>query len=385
MKRKRHSAEQIIGHLRDAEVMEAEGKTIAQIVKKLGVSEQTYHRWRREYGSSSVDQVRKLKQLEHENAELKKLLADQLLENKVLKDVAGGKLLSPPRRRRAVAMAVERHGVSERRACSMLGQPRSTQRYAPRCDAGDRAVVTRLHVLARKHPRYGTPRITRLLRDEGFQINHKRVERLWHREGLQVPQKQRKRRRLGTSRNGCSLFRPQYPNHVWSYDFVSDQTEDGRRLKIFAVLDEFSRRCLALRVGRRFASEDVIDTMRTLFERHGPPTHVRSDNGPEMIATELRKWLVRRGTGTLFIEPGSPWENGYTESFNSRLRDELLNQELFTSMLEAKVLLDQYRDQHNTERPHSSLGYETPVVFYEDHRRRMENPTVEAVYNDGLS
>lgn len=267
----------------------------------------------------------------------------------------------------------------------MLDQPRSTQRYEPIENMGEREVVKQMQELARKHPRYGTPRITRLLRENGFEINHKRVERLWRSEGLQVPQKQRKRRRLGHSANACAHFRPRYPNHVWSYDFVSDQTEDGRRLKILVVIDEYTRRSLALEVGRRFASEDVIETMRRLFEIHGAPTHVRSDNGPEMIAVDLRRWLLRRGTGTLYIEPGSPWENGYTESFNSRLRDELLNRELFTSMLEAKVLLEQYRRAHNRERPHSALGYDTPAAFFEACRARMDHQTVETVFNPGLS
>ncbi len=282
-------------------------------------------------------------------------------------------------------MATARHDVSERRACRVLDQPRSTQRYRPQEKSGEQEVVKAMHAIAKLHPRYGTPRVTRLLRDDGFRLNHKRVERLWRVEGLQVPQKQRKRRRLGTSAHGCIRHRPEYPNHVWSYDFVADQTEDGRRLKIFVVIDEYTRRCLALEVGRRFTSEDVIDTMRALFELYGTPTHVRSDNGPELIATALRRWLGRRGTGTLYIEPGSPWENAYTESFNSRLRDELLNRELFTSVLEARVLLEQHRTEHNEVRPHSSHDYETPNAFFEGWLTRKETQAVETVYYPGLS
>lgn len=267
----------------------------------------------------------------------------------------------------------------------MLDQPRSTQRYQPQQNLGEREVVKTMHAIAQRHPRYGTPRVTRLLRDEGFHVNHKRVERLWRQEGLQVPQKQHKRRRLGTSAQGCVRFRPLYPNHVWSYDFVADQTEDGRRLKIFVVVDEYTRRCLALEVGRRFTSEDVIDTMRVLFDLYGAPTHIRSDNGPELIATALRRWLACRGTGTLYIEPGSPWENAYGESFNSRLRDELLDRELFTSLREARVLLEQHRIEHNEVRPHSSLEYETPKAFFEGWLMRKQEQTVETVYNPGLS
>ena len=282
-------------------------------------------------------------------------------------------------------MATARHDVSERRACAMLGQARSTQRYCPKKDPGEQEVVKAMRALAKAHPRYGTPRVTRLLRTEGFRINHKRVERLWRQEGLQVPRKQRKRRRLGASRNGCTQLQAAYPNHVWSYDFVADQTEDGRTLRVFVVVDEYTRRNLALEVGRHFTSEDVIETLRMLFEIHGAPIHVRSDNGPELIAVALRRWLVRRGTGTLFIKPGSPWENAYTESFNSRLRDELLNRELFTTLLEARVLLEQHRREHNEARPHSSLGYQTPEAFFEGWLKRDKNQAVETVYYPGLS
>ncbi len=282
-------------------------------------------------------------------------------------------------------MATARHEVSERRACQILDPPRSTQRDCPKENVGEREVVKSMHAIAKRHPRYGTPRVTRLLRDEGFRVNHRRVERLWRHEGLQVPQKQHKRRRLGSSAQGCTRFRPRYPNHVWSYDFVADQTEDGRRLKIFVVVDEYTRRCLALEVGRHFTSEDVIETMRVLFDLYGPPTHIRSDNGPELIAEALRGWLARRGTGTLYIEPGSPWENAYTESFNSRLRDELLDRELFTSLLEARVLLDGHRQEHNEVRPHSSLKYETPKAFFEGWLARKEGPTIETIYHPGLS
>jgi len=196
-------------------------------------------------------------------------------------------------------MAITRHGVSERRACTALGQVRSTQRYQSRRNTSEEHVVKAMHNIAKEHPRYGTPRVTRLLRNEGWRINHKRVERQWRAEGLQVPQKQHRRRRLGSSAQGCARMRARYPNHVWSYDFVADQTEDGRRLKILVVIDEYTRRSIALEVGRSFRSEDVIEVMRVLFGLHGASTHIRSDNGPEFIANGLRLWLSRRGTGTL--------------------------------------------------------------------------------------
>ena len=282
-------------------------------------------------------------------------------------------------------MASERHGVSERRACRILKQARSTQRYRPQTLAGERQVVDELHRIAREKPRWGTPRVTQRLRDLGWKINHKRVERLWRLEGLQVPQKQRRKLRLGSSAQGCVRHRAKYPNHVWSYDFVAEQTVDGRRMKIFVVIDEFTRRCLALEVARSFTSADVHETLRALFEIYGVPIHIRSDNGPEFIAHALRRWLGWRGVGTLFIAPGSPWENGYVESFNSRLRDELLDRELFTSVYEARVLLEQYRCGHNTDRPHSSLSFETPDAFMRqwcmEHRGQRQDRTI----NPGLS
>jgi len=264
-----------------------------------------------------------------------------------------------------VAMACRRHGFSERRACRVVGQARSTQRYE-RTEAEDEARLRKaIHRAARKKPRYGSRRITTELRKQGWRVNRKRVERIWREEGLQVPRRVRKKRRLGHSKNGIARRRPERPNHVWSYDFVSDQTEDGRTLKIFVVLDEFTRRALALEVDRSFTSRDVIATLEALIEEYGAPEFIRSDNGPEFIAAAVRSWLEQSKIGALFIAPGSPWENGYVESFNSRLRDELLNGELFTSLAEARYLLKTYRREHNEERSHSALDDWTPIEFTE--------------------
>jgi len=264
-----------------------------------------------------------------------------------------------------VAMACRRHGLSERRACRVVGQARSTQRYERR-EAEDEAQLRKaIHRVARKRPRYGSRRITTELRKEGWRVNKKRVERIWREEGLQVPRRVRKRRRLGHSENGIVRRRSERPNHVWSYDFVSDQTEDGRTLNIFVVLDEFTRRSLALEVERSFTSRDVIATLEALVEEYGVPAYIRSDNGPEFIAQAVRSWLEQSKIGTLFIAPGSPWENGYVESFNSRLRDELVNCELFTSLAEARYLLGNYRREHNEERSHSALDHQTPIQFTE--------------------
>ncbi len=224
-------------------------------------------------------------------------------------------------------------------------------------------IVSRLHELARDHPRYGTLRATAMLRRDGFAINKKRVARLRRREGLKVRQKQHKRRRLGSSAGGICRAESTGMNDVWSYDFVSDQTEDGRTLKMFVVVDEFTRESLAVEVGRSFTSTDVLAVLEFLFEVRGAPRHIRSDNGPEFIAHAVRNWLKSEGVTTLFIEPGSPWQNAYVESFNSKLRDELLNQELFTTLAEARVIVEDFRLEYNHRRPHSSLDYLTPAVF----------------------
>jgi putative transposase len=215
--------------------------------------------------------------------------------------------------------------------------------------------------LATQYGRYGYRRVTRLLRREGWQVNHKRIERLWRREGLKVPQKQPKRRRLWLNDGSCVRLRSAYQNHVWSYDFVQDRTHDGRAFRLLTLIDECTRECLAIDVARRLTSEDVLERLSDLFIRRAVPNYIRSDNGPEFTAKAVRGWLTDVGVKTLFIEPGSPWENGYIESFNGKLRDELLNVEIFDTLLEAKVLIERWRQEYNTVRPHSSLSYRPPA------------------------
>lgn len=262
-----------------------------------------------------------------------------------------------------VGRVCEALAVSQRRACKALGVARSVVRYRTRSPDGDKELLGRMRELARKHPRFGYRRVAALLRGGGYEVNDKRVQRLWRREGLNVPRKVRKKRRLGHDGNGCARRRATRANGVWSYDVVFDQTADGRLLKILPVVDEYTRECLVLLVGRRLTARDVIRALEQAARERGVPEHLRSDNGPEFIATAVRRWLAEVGTRTLYIEPGSPWENAYSESFNSRLRDELLNGELFTSEKEAAVLLEQHRRAYNEERPHSALGYVAPAVF----------------------
>jgi putative transposase len=200
-----------------------------------------------------------------------------------------------------------------------------------------------------------------MLKQEGWMVNHKRVERIWRQEGLKVPEKQPKRKRLWLNDGSCIRLRPEYKDHVWSYDFVMARTSDGRPFRMLNIIDEYTRECLAILVRRCITSQEVIDRLFELFVLRGIPEHIRSDNGPEFTAKAIRGWLNQIGVKALFIEPGSPWENGYIESFNGKLRDELINREIFTTLTEAKVLIEQWRQEYNQVRPHSSLGYRPPA------------------------
>ena len=251
--------------------------------------------------------------------------------------------------------------MSERRACRLVGQPRGTQRYQPTQRDDEEPLTKAIIALASEYGRYGYRRITALLKQAGWQVGKDRVQRIWRREGLKVPAKQKPRGRLWLNDGSCIRLRPEEPNHVWSYDFVHAWTDDGRRLRLLTLIDEFTRRCLAIRVARRLNSHDVIEALGECMLEHGIPEHVRSDNGPEMTAKRVRKWLQTLGSKPLFIEPGSPWENGYCESFNGKLRDECLNGEIFYSLREAQVVVEMWRNHYNTVRPHSSLGYRPPA------------------------
>ncbi len=275
-----------------------------------------------------------------------------------------GKILSPAQKRRNIETVCSELGVSQRHACKTLHQSRSTQRYELKMPQKDRLLVGAMREQAnkRKHRRYGYRRITALLNNKkGWWVNHKRVERIWRREGLKVPKKQPKRGRLWLNDGSCIRLRPEHKDHVWSYDFMVERTSDGRAFRILNIIDEFTRECLATKVARKMSSEDVIDELFKLFIFRGIPEHIRSDNGPEFTAKAVRKWLSRLGVKTLFIEPGSPWENGYIESFNGKMRDELINREISTTLEEAKVLIEQWRREYNQVRPHSAKKYRPPA------------------------
>jgi putative transposase len=254
-----------------------------------------------------------------------------------------------------------RFKVSERIACRVADQSRSTQRYLPLLRRDEDALTQAVIALAGQYGRYGYRRITALLREDGWAVGKDRVERIWRREGLKIPKKQKPRGRLWLNDGSCVRLRPEHKNHVWSYDFVATRTHDGRSLRLLTLIDEYTRECLAIRVARRQNSVTVIETLSDVMLMRGVPDYIRSDNGTEMTAKLVREWLASVGAKTLYIEPGSPWENGYCESFNGKLRDELLNGEIFYSLKEAQVIIEQWRKHYNTIRPHSSLGYRPPA------------------------
>jgi putative transposase len=252
-------------------------------------------------------------------------------------------------------------GVSERRACRVIGQPRSTQRREAVTPEDEARLVADIVALATTYGRYGYRRVTALLRQAGWVVNAKRVERIWRREGLKVPRKQPKRGRLWLGDGSCLRLRPERPNHVWAYDFVEDRTHDRRKFRMLTVVDEFTRESLAIRVDRKLNSTAVIETLAELMLERGTPGHIRSDNGPEFVAKAVRDWIAAVGAKTAYIEPGSPWENGYVESFNAKLRDELLDGEIFYSLKEAQILIEAWRRHYNAIRPHSALRWTPPA------------------------
>jgi len=253
--------------------------------------------------------------------------------------------------------------MSERAACRVIGQHRSTQRRTMQIPSDEPQLLNDMRLLSTEFPRYGYRRIHQMLLREGWRINRKRVQRLWRREGMRVPKKARKRRPVGNSANSCVRRIAEHRNHVWTYDFLFDRTENGRQVKILALVDEYTRECICLHVARSITADDLIGLLASVMMERGMPEHIRSDNGPEFAAHAVKDWLKSINANTLFVAPGSPWENGFVESFNSRIRDELLNGELFTGLPEAQYLIEKWRGEYNTIRIHSSLNYLTPSEF----------------------
>jgi transposase InsO family protein len=273
--------------------------------------------------------------------------------------------VSPQAKRSAVKHLVVERSYSERSACQLVGISRSSARYHPKERPAEAAFRRRVRKLANRHPGYGYRRIIAVLRREGSHVNHKRVQRIWKAEGLQLPRRKPRKRRYGPK--GEVIHKAQYRNHVWSYDFLEDRTQNGRRLRILAVIDEFTRECLALLVDRSITSEKVVGLLDWLFLAYGAPQHLRSDNGPEFVARKVQDWLAERNCQTLYITPGSPWENAYIESFNGKFRKECLDRYLFFNLRETQTIIEDWRDEYNYYRPHSALGYMAPVAFAAQH------------------
>jgi putative transposase len=278
-------------------------------------------------------------------------------------------------------MLQDRLGVSERRACQITGQHRSTQRREPCLAEDDGALRAQLRQISRKRPRWGYRRAHATLRQQGWAVNRKRVQRLWREEGLRVPVRRRKRQRLGNSTVPAKRLRAEYPDHVWAIDFQFDQTADGRILKLLHVVDEFTREALAIECHRRIDADHTVATLERLVGKRGcAPRFIRCDNGPELTANALRDWCCFSRAGSAYIEPGSPWQNPYVESFGSRVRDELLGVELFSYLAEAQVMVEDFREDYNEHRPHSALGMAAPVRFAHAWKDRKDRTTTD--FND---
>ncbi|WP_156968956.1 IS3 family transposase [Arenimonas metalli] len=356
--KKRFTDEQIIGILREAEVG---AMSIKALCKKHNLTEQTFFRWRNKFGGLDVPDARRLKDLESENARLKRLVAEQMLVIDGMKEIGPKKMMTPSERRDTVQVLVRR-GLSQRKALRYLGLSRRIASYAPRQAAKDQAVAERLLAASPKVPRFGYRRMAAWL-----DLGEARVRRLWRQLGLNIPRRRPRRRRSG---NDIRLPGAVRPNAVWSYDFVHDQMVDGRALKMLCVIDEYTRECLAIEVGASLRAQDVILTLSRLMRIYGKPAFVRSDNGAEFTAAKVMRWLRDAAIGPAFIAPGSPWQNGFVESFNGKLRDELLNREWFRSRAEAKVLIERWRQFYNEQRPHSAHGYKPPATV----RRNWSEP-----------
>ncbi|MEZ5281293.1 MAG: IS3 family transposase [Acidimicrobiales bacterium] len=364
-KRRRHTPEQIIRKLAEGNKLLSGGMTIEDVCREFGIAESTWHRWLSQYGGMKADDAKRLKELESENAQLKKLLAEAELDKAMLKEIGVGKLLTPNRRRDAAQMCQDRFGVSQRRACRVVGQPRSTQRLAKPVPCDEEAELREwLRAFSKRRPRWGWRRAAKQLRRDGHRVNDKKVRRLWRDEGLRVPQRRRKKRLTGIGTHVGAMC-PIVPNALWALDFQFDTTVDERTIKMLNVIDEYTREALSITVDRSIDADYVVAVLdRLAVERGTSPAFVRFDHGPEFVANAVADWCRFTGTDSVFIDPGSPWQNAWIESFNGRFRDELLNLWHFDSLLEARVLIEDWRNDYNANRPHTAHGDHTPNEFH---------------------
>ncbi|WP_430641187.1 IS3 family transposase [Brevundimonas albigilva] len=357
MKRSRFTEEQIIRILREQEA----GVATAEVCRRHGVSSATFYKWKAKFGGLDVSEARRLKALEDENARLKRMLADAMLDNVALKDLLGEKVVTPAGYREAAGHLQAAYEMSERRACRVLGVDRTSVRYqATRPDDG--ALRDRLKALAQERRRFGYRRLHVLLRREGHAVNRKRVQRIYRDEQLTVRRRGGRKRAMGTRR---PLDLPLAPNQRWSLDFVADQLTDGRRFRILTVIDNCTRECLALVADTSLSGARVVRELDAVIRQRGRPDTIVSDNGTEYTSNAVLAWADDTGVGWHYIAPGKPQQNGFNESFNGRLRDELLNETLFRSLPHARAVLEAWRRDYNEQRPHSKLGWLTPQAYAE--------------------
>ncbi|UGY29409.1 MULTISPECIES: IS3 family transposase [Bradyrhizobium] len=363
MKRSRFSEEQIIGILKEHEA----GVSVADLCRKHGVSDASIYKWKAKFGGLEVSEAKRLKTLEDENTRLKRLLADAMLDNAALKDLGGKEMVTPAAKRKAVAHLRDAFGMSERRACKAIGCCRMTMRYQT-TRADDAGLRQRMRAIAHERRRFGYRRLHVLLKREGYVINHKKLFRLYREEKLAVRRRGGRRRAIGTR---APMTVPMAPNDRWSLDFVSDQLTDGRRFRILTVVDDCTRECLALVADTSLSGTRVARELDRLMIERGKPKMVVSDNGSELTGNAILTWADQSRVAWHYIAPGKPMQNAFIESFNGRLRDELLNETLFMSLAQARVALGCWRVDYNEARPHSQLGWKTPSEFaFTCHLRR---------------
>ncbi|NEJ03647.1 IS3-like element ISRle4 family transposase [Rhizobium ruizarguesonis] len=355
MKRNRFTDEQIIGILKEHEA----GTPVSELCRKHGVSDASIYKWKAKFGGMEVSEAKRLKTLEDENTKLKRLLADAMLDNAALKDLFGKEVVTPAAKRKAVAHLMSHHEMSERRACKAIGFCRMTVRYETRRD-DDHELRERMKALAHERCRFGYRRIHVLLRREGHLVNHKRLFRLYREEKLTVRKRGGRKRAIGTR---APMLVPMVANDRWSLDFVSDQFTDGRRLRILTVVDDCTRECLALVSDTSLSGLRVARELDRIIEERGKPRMIVSDNGSEFTSNAILQWADRTKVDWHYIAPGKPIQNAFIESFNGRLRDEFLNETLFSSLAHARSALSNWRSDYNDQRPHSGLGWLTPAEF----------------------
>ncbi|WP_426265432.1 IS3 family transposase [Sphingomonas sp. PWP1-2] len=355
MKRKQFSEEQIIGILKEAEA----GAVVTDLCRRHGMSSATYYAWKAKFGGLEVSDAKRLRALEDENARLKRLLADTMLDNAGLKDLLFKKMVTPAAKREAVAHLQTALGMSERRACAVVGADRASMRYRS-CRGDDGDLRSRLRELAQQRRRFGYRRLHILLRRDGITINRKKTQRLYREEGLTVRRRKGRKRAVGARGPAPVLA---LPNQRWSLDFVHDQMATGRRFRILNIVDDVTRECLRAVLDTSISGKRVVRELSDLIAERGAPKMIVSDNGTELTSNAVLAWSGDAGVEWHYIAPGKPTQNGFVESFNGRMRDELLNETLFFTVRQARSILARWVDDYNTERPHSSLGYATPAAF----------------------